>query len=445
MSVNIQTANGLVRVSGTNDYNELKNAPNIKYDSSNNLVVSDKNGNSILQANTSGVTTTSVFADTVVANGEDVIAKIEGHSSDTSVHVTTADKQKWNNKSDFSGSFNDLDDKPNISDDGTGELRIEDNSGNAILKVDATGLTTTDINAKTVNADEVIANGENLTTKIDNHASDNVKHITSAERTAWNNKSDLGHTHYFNDLENKPNIADDGSGELKIEDPNGNAIFKVDSTGTTTTNVYADGVYVNGEELGAKVSAHVDNSTIHVTSTDKTKWNGYEATINALPTKDYVDSSVDTAVANLVNQAPETLNTLDELSAALGDDPNFATTVAAQIGQKADKTELHSHSNKSVLDEITAERVADWDTTDYYELENRPNVESDSEEKELRVIDKDGYTIMLADKDGVHTTNFNATNNFYIGTLDILDTLNTYLLDIDESALVTINTAQVLG
>lgn len=39
----------------------------------------------------------------------------------------------------------------------------------------------------------------------------------------------------------------------------------------------------------------------------------------------------------MVDSAPDTLNTLNELAAALGDDPNFATTVATQIGGKVDK------------------------------------------------------------------------------------------------------------
>jgi hypothetical protein len=46
--------------------------------------------------------------------------------------------------------------------------------------------------------------------------------------------------------------------------------------------------------------------------------------------EDYADS----AVAKLVQSAPETLDTLNELAAALGDDPNFATTVTSQIGTK---------------------------------------------------------------------------------------------------------------
>lgn len=43
----------------------------------------------------------------------------------------------------------------------------------------------------------------------------------------------------------------------------------------------------------------------------------------------------DTAIANLVDSAPTTLDTLNELAAALGDDQNFATTVATSLGGKA--------------------------------------------------------------------------------------------------------------
>ena len=43
---------------------------------------------------------------------------------------------------------------------------------------------------------------------------------------------------------------------------------------------------------------------------------------------------VDTAIANLVDTAPDALNTLNELATALGDDPNFATTVTNSIATK---------------------------------------------------------------------------------------------------------------
>ena len=43
-------------------------------------------------------------------------------------------------------------------------------------------------------------------------------------------------------------------------------------------------------------------------------------------------AQLDAKIAEVVNSAPETLNTLEELAKSLGDDPNFATTVANRIG-----------------------------------------------------------------------------------------------------------------
>ena len=71
---------------------------------------------------------------------------------------------------------------------------------------------------------------------------------------------------------------------------------------------------------------------------------------------------VNTQISNLVNSAPEALNTLDELAAALNDDSNFATTVTNQIATKLDittytndketfalKTELSGKADSSAL------------------------------------------------------------------------------------------------
>ena len=58
-------------------------------------------------------------------------------------------------------------------------------------------------------------------------------------------------------------------------------------------------------------------------------------------------SYADTKVAGLVESAPDTLNTLNELAAALGDDPNFATTVATQIGTKANASDLTAHTGNT--------------------------------------------------------------------------------------------------
>jgi hypothetical protein len=60
-----------------------------------------------------------------------------------------------------------------------------------------------------------------------------------------------------------------------------------------------------------------------------------------LATETYVDNKV----ANLVNSAPDKLNTLDELAAALGDDENFANTVTTSLSNKLEKSELNTAIN----------------------------------------------------------------------------------------------------
>ena len=51
---------------------------------------------------------------------------------------------------------------------------------------------------------------------------------------------------------------------------------------------------------------------------------------------------VDEAVTDLLGTAPDALNTLNELAAALGDDANFASTTATQLGLKASITYVDS-------------------------------------------------------------------------------------------------------
>lgn len=50
------------------------------------------------------------------------------------------------------------------------------------------------------------------------------------------------------------------------------------------------------------------------------------------------DTAISTAVSNLVDSAPATLDTLNELAAALGDDANFATTITNSLAEKAPLT-----------------------------------------------------------------------------------------------------------
>jgi hypothetical protein len=89
-------------------------------------------------------------------------------------------------------------------------------------------------------------------------------------------------------------------------------------------------------------------------------------------------SYVDTQVSNLVDTAPEALNTLNELAAALGDDANFSTTITTLIGGKADAstvTNLQNVLTAEVGTKATAADLATVATTgSYNDLFNKPTI-----------------------------------------------------------------------
>ena len=81
----------------------------------------------------------------------------------------------------------------------------------------------------------------------------------------------------------------------------------------------------------------IDTVTGNFTVTGVVITNGTPSSPNHAATKNYVDTQLTTEVNNLVNAAPGTLDTLNELAAALGDDANFSTTVTNSLATKQDK------------------------------------------------------------------------------------------------------------
>ena len=95
-----------------------------------------------------------------------------------------------------------------------------------------------------------------------------------------------------------------------------------------------------------------------------------------LTNKKYVDDKV----AGVVNSAPETLDTLQELATALGNDPNFATTVVTQIGKKVDKVEGMSLTHNDLTNELKANYDAAYNYSQvkhsYNDLTDKPTIPS---------------------------------------------------------------------
>ena len=89
---------------------------------------------------------------------------------------------------------------------------------------------------------------------------------------------------------------------------------------------YADSVSATGSEAALRsAKEYTDQREVAILAAADTK---DATTLNA--SKSYTD----TAIAALAGTAPETLDTLQELAAALGNDPNFSATVMQMIGER---------------------------------------------------------------------------------------------------------------
>jgi hypothetical protein len=116
--------------------------------------------------------------------------------------------------------------------------------------------------------------------------------------------------------------------------------------GNTETNIsvtYDDATGKLNFIISAIPNTIVSQDATHrfVTDSEKSDWNAKETISGAQTKADSAESSAnshtDTAIANLIASSPATLDTLNELAAALGDDPNFATTITNALANKVDK------------------------------------------------------------------------------------------------------------
>ena len=110
-----------------------------------------------------------------------------------------------------------------------------------------------------------------------------------------------------------------------------------DLTATATELNYTDGVTSSIQtQLNSKLpsSSYTASDVLTKIKTVDGSGSGLDSDLLDGQQGSYYTSYTDTAIANLVDSAPATLDTLNELAAALGDDPNFATTVTNSIATK---------------------------------------------------------------------------------------------------------------
>lgn len=123
-------------------------------------------------------------------------------------------------------------------------------------------------------------------------------------------------------------------------------------------------------------------------TSDLTNDSGYlteHQSLSGLATESYVN----TKVADIVNSAPETLDTLNELAEALGNDPNFATTMATELGKK-----VNTEAGKGLsTNDLTATLKSHYDTA--YTHSQTAHAPSNAERNVIVGIQKNGTDISV--------------------------------------------------
>lgn len=154
------------------------------------------------------------------------------------------------------------------------------------------------------------------------------------------------------------NIRPDDSGNLILNATNVGAISSTEKgvpNGIAKLN--ADGMVLdgNGNIVEGKVtSVNGKVGDIALVANDVGAYTKLETQTIADTAESNAKNYTDSKVAELVDSSPETLNTLNELASALGDDPNFATTMTTQLGNKVDKV---TGKQLSTEDFTTAEKT----------------------------------------------------------------------------------------
>lgn len=200
------------------------------------------------------------------------------------------------------------------------------------------------------------------------------------------------------------------------------------------------------EDLETKAAELQDNINLKASqsdleaymSTTDTKVSELEEKIGNVPTKvsefendaNYQSASqVDARIQEVVAAAPEALDTLKELADALGNDPDFAGTITAELAKKADKTELEGLATEAWVESkgyLTEHQ-------DISGLATKEEVETEKERAETRESKLQEDLSYVA---GLSNTleALNATVQILQSKVDVLTKTNTEVVSVDGSA-----------
>lgn len=234
------------------------------------------------------------------------------------------------------------------------EVVLNDNSGVGGSNISINGKTG-DIHLKTINGANLDGDGDIELATLDAFNNE-VRAREEADNNLRNSLND--HEARISNNENTINSHSDNLTSLSanISSINNQMTVLADDVYGVTDNYVSKTRRINDKFLSHDIRLTADDVealpiTAGVTHPVRGELvvNGHVTAENATQDNHVVTKAqLDAKVAEVVNSAPETLDTLEELAKSLGDDPNFATTVTNKIGtvDKKIDTEINKLANK---------------------------------------------------------------------------------------------------
>jgi hypothetical protein len=128
----------------------------------------------------------------------------------------------------------------------------------------------------------------------------------------------------------------------------------------TAAKAYADGLAANYDEAGAAAAAE----TAAKAYTDELANGAVKTNTEAIATlngtgEGSIDKKITDAIAEVVANAPENLDTLKEIADYIASNPQGSAELSNKVTELEAKA--HTHENKEIIDSITTEKITAWD------------------------------------------------------------------------------------
>lgn len=117
------------------------------------------------------------------------------------------------------------------------------------------------------------------------------------------------------------------------------------------------------EKLAENLADHFEDYVAHITDDERIAWNNTLDNAKEYSNETYQQATgyTDLKISQLINGAPETLDTLKEVADAIKENETVVTALDAAIGKKAGQDELDTHAGNSTI-HITATERTNWNS-----------------------------------------------------------------------------------